>query len=863
MQEFTTPMMKQYTAIKKQYQDCLLFFRMGDFYELFLEDAYIGAKVLDIVLTSRAKGKDGRVPMAGVPYHAVDSYISKLVSSGYKVAICEQVSEPDKYGIVDREVIRVVTPGTILDEQSLEKKEHNYIVSLVIRKTIVGLAVADISTGLFQILEFDDKKKEHNLKDELHAINPSECILPQNLYNNPELLKKLKEFKEMNIYCFQESERFIKKSEAILTEQFGKQILLQQNLKQLSTAEQAASVLVGYLKYTQKDKISHFKTISLLTTNRHMVVDYSTMMNLELFSTLRTSEKVGSLIHHIDNTVTAMGGRLLRNLLRRPFINAVDIEKRHESVENLLENRELRNTLEETLKHISDIERKLSRLSVGIGNARDMISIKESLVHILQLKMILKKSKNIFITELLKDISDELKTIIGEIERSVIEEPARTLKDGGMIREGIHEELDRLRTVINDHKSWLATLEKNERVRTGIASLKIRFNKVFGFYIEISKSNLDSVPSDYMRKQTLVNAERFITPGLKEKEEYILSGETRIFQLEYELFTLLREKILQYTDLIQKSAQAVAEIDCILGFARLAENKNYIRPQLITSGDLFIKNGRHPVVENSLGDNQFVPNNTQLDKTENQLIIITGPNMAGKSVYIRQVALIILLNQIGSFIPASEAKLSIVDKLFVRSGASDMISEGLSTFMVEMVETAQILKHATSNSLVIMDEIGRGTSTYDGISIAWAIAQYLVTNKKTKPKTLFATHYHELQDLEKKYKQIKNYHMEVADEKGIPVFLYALRSGGASHSFGIAVAKIAGLPEEVVTIANNILPTLEDKDKDLEKIIPQKIKSNELLTKELQKININSITPLEALQMLEKLQKKLKNENHS
>lgn len=864
MQDFTTPMMKQYTAIKKQYQDCLLFFRMGDFYELFLEDAYTGAKVLDIVLTSRAKGKDGRVPMAGVPYHAVDSYIAKLVSAGYKVAICEQVSEPDKYGIVDREVIRVVTPGTILDEQSLDKKEHNYIVSIIIKKTIVGLAVADISTGLFQILEFDFKKKDHNLKDELYAINPSECILPGELYNNPDFLKKLKEFRDMNIYCFQDSKSFAKRSKNVLSEQFGKQIVLQPSLKQLSVAHESAAILIGYLKYTQKDQIGHFRTISLLTSNRHMVVDHSTMLNLELFSTLRTREQVGSVIHHIDYTISAMGGRFLRNLLRRPFIHAAEIQKRHESVEYFFTNRKVRSTVEETLKHIADVERTVSRLSVGIGNARDMISIKESLVHILNLRTILQTSKDDFIQELHKNISLDLKRVIAEIDRSVLEDPSRTLKEGGMIKEGIHTELDRLRATIRDHKSWVETLEKNERKRTGIASLKIRFNKVFGFYIEISKANLNAVPIDYVRKQTLVNAERFITPELKEKEEYILTGEIRIFQLEYELFTILREKILEFTDLIQKAAQVVAEIDVVVGFAKLAENKNYTRPEIITNGELIIRKGRHPVVENSLGDNQFVPNDTVLDRNENQLILITGPNMAGKSVYIRQVGLIVLLNQIGSFVPALQAKLSIVDKLFVRSGASDMIADGLSTFMVEMVETAQILKHATVNSLVIMDEIGRGTSTYDGISIAWAIAQYLVISKEVRPKTLFATHYHELQELENKYKRIKNYHMEVSDENGTPVFLYSLKTGGASHSFGIAVAQIAGLPSEVITIAEHILPTLENQEKksDLKKISSQpKFKSQ--LLEELKKININSITPIEALHQLDYLQKKLTNENNS
>ncbi len=865
MQDFSTPMMKQYIDIKKQYMDCLLFFRMGDFYELFLEDAEIGAKVLDIVLTSRAKGKDGRIPMAGVPYHAVDSYIAKLVKAGHKVAICEQITEPNKYGIVEREVIRIITPGTILDEHTLVQKENNYIMSLMVDKEMYGIAVADITTGSFQIYEFNILQKQQVLIDEIMRIRPSECVLPEFLYNNPEILKQLKKYKELNIYCFHEGEQLFSKAEQIVAKQFGKQLSIQSNLKQMKVALKAASVLIEYLKYTQKDNITHFKSITLLAQNEHMVLDYSTMLNLELFSTLRTNERKGTVIDFLDKTVTAMGGRKLRDWLHRPLINKQNIIKRHDAVEELLNNVQQRKQIISTLKLIADIERTISRLSLGLGNARDMIQLKESLKNIIAIKKILSNAVTIYLKELYDVIDTQLEEIIIEIEKTIVEFPPAIITEGRMINVGINVELDTLRNSVFENKEWLEELEKKERQRTGISSLKIRFNKVFGFYIEISKANLDHVPADYMRKQTLVNAERFITKDLKEKETIILSGEQIIFNLELDIYKELLGHILKKTEEIQKAANSIAVLDCLVNFAVIAEIFQFSRANIIETDKIHIINGKHPVVEQAINDEQFVPNDTFLDQRSNQLLLITGPNMAGKSVYIRQVAIIVLLNQIGSFVPAKDAKLGIVDRIFVRSGASDMISDGLSTFMVEMVETAQILQKATSKSLVIMDEIGRGTSTYDGISIAWAIAEYIVKNKKSTPKTLFATHYHELQELEKQYPdRIKNYHMAIEDEKGKPVFLYRLLPNGASHSYGIAVAELAGIPEEVITSAYNVLNRMEQKNvqyKPAIKELHSKKNADSFIEKKIMNLDINTITPLQAFEILTELKKKLYEKN--
>lgn len=867
MDKFTTPMMQQYAQIKQQYKDCLLFFRMGDFYELFLDDAYIGAKVLDITLTSRSKGKDGRVPMAGVPYHAVDSYLTKLVKAGYKVAICEQVSEPNKYGIVDREVVRIVTPGTLMDEKSLEKKENNFIMSLVINDEKFAISIADISTGLFLVNEYNLSNNDGAILDEISRYNPSECILPEDLYHSFSIIRLLKKQKKLNIYPFLEWQKYASQAEKILHNQFKSHTLKMIHLDSLPLAMQSAAILLGYLSYTQKDKITHFKSISLISSPEYMNLDRSTITNLELFSTIRDNDKVGTLLHTVDHTVTAMGGRLLRRWIQRPLIFRKEIELRQNAVSAFLNGKNRRTKVIHFLMGINDIERIVSRLAVGIGNARDMTNLKESLLNVIEIKEILQTEKDVYITKLIGLVDNKINDIVSLIEKNIAEDPPIELKEGGIIKSGAHSGLDKLRSEIKVHKDWVLELEQKEREKTGISSLKVRFNEVFGFYIEVSKANVHLVPSSYLRKQTLVNGERFITPELKEKEEYILTGEEKINKLEYSLYLNILERILTYTDSIQKIAEVIATLDCLINFAVIAENYNYCKPEFSEKDVLYIENGRHPVVERLLDDMEFVPNTIELNSRDKQLLIITGPNMAGKSVLIRQVALIILLAQIGSFVPADKATVAIVDRIFVRSGASDIITSGLSTFMVEMVETAQILTSLTNKSLVIMDEIGRGTSTYDGISLAWAIAEYIVTHPGTQAKTLFATHYHELQELEKRFpEKIRNYHMAIEEYKGEPIFLHTISRGGASHSHGISVARLAGIPNDVTERATKLLAQLEkvrhtnNLKQDANKADISYLKQLNKIVSKIKNIDLDTTTPLDALTILSELKKEIKYE---
>lgn len=859
-QSFTTPMMKQYEVIKKQYQDCLLLYRMGDFYELFLEDAHIGAAVLDITLTSRAKGKDGRIPMAGVPYHAVDSYLAKLVKAGYKVAICEQMTAPNKKGIIERQVVRVVTPGTILDEKALEKKENNFIISLVIKTHVLAIAISDISTGLFQVNEVQYTNLEQTLRDELGRIHPTECILSDETYNTPELLKLLRLEHELNITCFKNWDIYASKASTHLKHHFHLQTTESFGFSDTSVAMVAAAVLLGFLQETQKGKIEHIKTITRVHENEHLLMDKSTILNLELFTTIREHDTRGTLLSILDRTETAMGGRLLRLWMRKPLFKKEAISARYDVIEELTQNRQLKEQLYQQLECIADIERMLSRLSVGIGNARDLTNLKSSLKHILIARSHLEKASSKLLKTLHKNISKKLEEIVQSIEQIIVDEPPISIREGKMIKVGIHKRLDMLRDLVGGGKEWIAKLEIEERKNTGIGSLKVRFNKVFGFYIEISKANVHLVPKHYMRKQTLVNGERFITPDLKKQEEIILSAEEEINDLEYELFQKTLTKVLSYTEDIQKASQVIATIDCLMSFTELAEKNHYIRPTLDQSGSISIIQGRHPVVETLLTDTQFVPNNVSLDSNDQQLLIITGPNMAGKSVFIRQTALIVFMAQIGCFVPAEQATISLIDRIFVRSGASDVITSGLSTFMVEMVETAYILNHATEKSLIIMDEIGRGTSTYDGISIAWAVAEYLVTHEKTPAKTLFATHYHELQELAQQYPhKIHNFHMAVVEEHGSPIFLHTLLPGGASASFGVAVAKLAGVPEEVIQKAKILLTAMEKKmtHTSIQSLDTQTTVENDNILEQIKSFDLYKMTPLEALNTLAKLQEKL------
>jgi len=911
MQEsFSTPMMKQYLEIKKQYPSCLLFYRMGDFYELFLEDAHIGARILNITLTGKANGKGGRIPMAGVPYHAVDSYLAKLVKAGYKVAICEQLSPPNKRGLVERDVVRIVTPGTMLDEKALEKKEHNYLISLTTDAKAVALTIADVSTGYFATTEITTDSKEQVILDELARIHPKECILPDELYNDTGFLQLLKSEREMNIFPYSEWENVASEAASLLQKHFGVATLEGFGMDEKKLAQQTSAVLLYYLQQTQKGPVEHIKKIESYTTHDYLLLDRATVLNLELFTTIREHETRGTLLSVMDETVTAMGGRLLKEWMRKPLLEKEKITARHDAVSELLSKQSKRQDLLGLLKEVSDIERLISRCSVGLGNARDLVNLKNSLIKVMEIKKELQQ----FNSDLIKNLTDQIKSnlkkpnldflkgeekldktfdtfciddIISLINTIIVSEPPISVREGGMIREGVDKELDKLRKIVNGSRDWIVAMETEEKELTGIGSLKVRFNQVFGFYIEVSKSNLNLVPKHYMRKQTLVNAERFITPELKLQEEIILTAEEKIHDLEYGIFQETVSKIMQQVSLLQEAALAIATIDCLVNFAQIAEKHRYIRPQIDSSEKIEIIGGRHPVVETLLEEKQFVPNDTVLDPDTQQLLLITGPNMAGKSVYIRQNALLVLMAQMGSFVPAEKANLSLVDQIFVRSGASDVITSGLSTFMVEMVETAHILYHATSNSLIIMDEIGRGTSTYDGISIAWAVAEYLVSAKE-KPKTLFATHYHELQALEERYPHaIKNYHMSVSDDQGEPIFLHTILPGGASHSFGVAVAKLAGIPDEVIKRANEMLEELEkrstksssswrlypegygqdQKNKDSGevvasqndvKFIPQQINLAEhLIHKELENLDIARMTPLEALNVLANLKEKL------
>ncbi len=877
MAQFSTPMMKQYLEIKKQYSDCLLFFRLGDFYELFMEDAKIGAKIMDITLTSRDRGKDGRIPMAGVPYHAVDNYLAKLVKAGYKVAICEQVTEsapgetkPDSIGLVEREVVRVVTPGTVTSDQVLDRKQNNYLIALLVHQDQVGLAIADLSTGEFRTTQWQSAEWEGSLKDELTRLSPAECILPDDLYNRPDLLRLLKTISGMNIYPYADWDRYAADAKSILKDHFNVKTLAGFGLENQDWATKAAAALLGYLKATQKEQVSHLTRITSYQPGNYLLMDTSTMMNLELFTQIRGGDKKGTLIHVLDQTQTAMGARLLRHWLQQPLTDKSMINQRLEAVDQLLAASDLRKEIWQLLKQTADMERLVSRLAIGSGNARDLIQLSQSLSLSLEIKQLLKQFDKGLLARINQGIDPEIAEVAKLIADQIAEEPPIDIKQGRMFKSGINEQLDQLRDIQGGGKAWMNKFAEQEKQRTKIQSLKVKFNKVFGFYIEVSKSNLSLVPDNYIRKQTLVNAERFITPELKEQEEKVLSAEDEINKLEFELFNQLVSQVLEKTTILQRAAKAGAALDCLTNFAQLAEKYDYCRPEITGNGELIIKQGRHPVVEQLLENEQFVPNDVTLNHEDQQLLIITGPNMAGKSVFIRQVAVITLMAQMGCFVPAESGRISVVDRIFVRSGAADVIAMGLSTFMVEMVETAQILHHATQDSLVVMDEIGRGTSTYDGVSIAWAVAEYLVNIKQgaksSGPKALFATHYHELQALADKYSQIKNFQMAVEEHEGEPVFLHQVIPGGASHSYGIAVAKLAGVPQPVLQRAIEVLNSLEERGIKTPVYKMAVESANQLsflkdqdhpVVKQLKELEVNSLTPIEALQKLAEWKEKL------
>lgn len=801
-----TPMLKQYRSIKDQHQDCILFFRLGDFYEMFGPDALEASKILNITLTARGKGTANEVPMCGVPYHAADGYIAKLTRAGKKVAICEQMTDPSLPGIVERDVIRIITPGTTLDNNILENKRNNYLASIVFQENIWGLSFVDLTTGEFQLIEI---RKQDDLINELGRILPSEIIITPELNDNLPLMARLKNLSNVNLFY----PAIFKSAGETLLEHFQVKSLQSFGVEKYPVGIRSAGNLINYLKDTQKTSLEHINKLGFYNISDYMILDEATIRNLELLYTYQLFEEKGSLVSILDETLTGMGGRLLRNWLLHPLIKAEKIQARLDSVAEFFGNLELRESLKTELKNISDIERLIGRLGCKRANARDLVNLKNSLKQIPQIKKAIKNCESKLLKDCYKNL-DEHTSLVELIEKSIAEDAPLLITDGGMIADGYNAELDDLRKISTSGKDWLSDLQIKEVARTGISSLKVKFNKIFGYYIEVSNSNLGQVPSDYTRKQTLVNAERFVTPELKEYEQKVLGAQEKIIAIEQKLFWEIRDQVAKHFESIQATAQVLAQLDVLLNFANISLLNNYAKPEINEAGEIAVKSGRHPVIEKLLTEESYVPNDGLFNHDDHQLVLLTGPNMSGKSSYLRQTALIILLAQIGCFVPAESAKIGIVDRIFTRVGASDNLIRGQSTFMVEMQEAANILNNATSKSFIVLDELGRGTSTFDGVSIAWAIVEYIYKN--IKAKTLFATHYHELIDLVEKLDKAKNYSVTVKETDTGVIFLRKVIPGGIDRSYGIEVAKLAGLPKALTDRAYEILAELE-KDMKIDK----------------------------------------------
>ena len=867
-----SPMMQKYLETKEQYKDCILFYRLGDFYEMFFDDAIIAARELEITLTGKDCGQEERAPMAGVPHHAAEMYISRLIAKGYKVAICEQLEDPkEAKGIVKRGVIRVVTPGTLVDSNMLEERKNNFIMSIYKAGIYFGISVCDISTGEFYAAEIKDNNNFPQLLDEIARYSPSELVVNSMMADCTEEMDKIKE-RFNNIYVTKFNNKFFEANPEIIKLRFNLEDTNHQKIEDIEQREFATSAinaLVEYIEQTQMTSLDHINKITIYQISKYMSLDVNARRNLEITEKMRDKSKKGTLLWVLDKTSTSMGGRNLRRWLSDPLIDTKEINRRLNAVKELKENIMLRGDVIENLKKVYDIERLAGKMAYGNANARDMITLKNSLEKLPEVKQILAQCNSEMLKELYENL-DELSDIQNLIDISIVEDPPMTVKDGGIIKLGYDEEIDKLKTATTEGKNWIIALEAKEKEKTGIKNLKVGFNKVFGYFIEVTKSNLDQVPERYIRKQTLTNAERYITEELKNLENQILGAEEKVVNLEYNAFTQIREEIARNVKRLQKTASVISNLDVLASFAEVAEDMNYCMPQVDHSGIIDIKNGRHPVIEKMLGAGAFVENDTYLDKDENRLSIITGPNMAGKSTYMRQVALITLMAQVGSFVPAENAHIGVVDKIFTRVGASDDLSMGQSTFMVEMMEVATILKEATNNSLVILDEIGRGTSTYDGLSIAWAVAEYIANKEKCGAKTLFATHYHELTDLEEKYEGIKNYSIAVKEKGEDIIFLRKIVRGGTDESYGIHVARLAGVPKPVTEKANEILKSLERKNiltgkkeekKDKKQVEGQFDMYNYKLAEiahEIDKINLNELTPIDALNTLVKIKEKMK-----
>ncbi len=866
-----SPMMQRYLETKEQYKDCILFYRLGDFYEMFFDDAITASRELEITLTGKDCGQDERAPMAGVPHHAAEMYISRLIAKGYKVAICEQLEDPKTTkGIVKRGVIRVVTPGTIVESNMLEERKNNYIMSIFKSGIYFGIGVCDITTGEFYSAEIKDNNNFPQLLDEIARYSPSELVINSNLADCTEEMSKIRE--RFNCYITRFQDKFFDSKPDIINLRFNLIDTNQktiENIEERSFAVASINALIEYIEQTQMTSLDHINKITIYQISKYMSLDINARRNLEITEKMRDKSKKGTLLWVLDKTSTSMGGRHLRRWLNDPLMDTLEINRRLNAVKELKEDVMLRGDVIDNLKKVYDIERLAGKMAYGNANARDMITLKNSLSKLPDVKKILEHCQS----EMLKDIYenlDELKDIHELIEKAIVEDPPMTVKDGGIIKMGYDEEVDKLKTATTEGKNWIIQLEVDEKEKTGIKNLKVGFNKVFGYYIEVTKSNLSQVPERYVRKQTLTNAERYITEELKSLENQILGAEEKVVILEYNIFTKIREEIAKNIVRLQNTATLVSTLDVLSSFAQVAEDMNYCMPHVDNSGIIDIKAGRHPVIEKMLGTGEFVENDTYLDKDENRLSIITGPNMAGKSTYMRQVALITLMAQVGSFVPAEEAKIGVVDKIFTRVGASDDLSMGQSTFMVEMMEVATILKEATPTSLVILDEIGRGTSTYDGLSIAWAVAEYIANKEKCGAKTLFATHYHELTELEEKIEGVKNYSIAVKEKGEDIIFLRKIVRGGTDESYGIHVARLAGVPKLVTEEANKILKSLERKNiltgkkeekKEKKQVEGQFDMYNYKLAEiahELDKVNLNELTPIDALNTLVKIKEKMK-----
>jgi DNA mismatch repair protein MutS len=804
-----TPMMQQYMEIKNQYKDCILFYRLGDFYEMFFEDALTCSKELEITLTGKNCGQEERAPMCGIPYHAADGYLSKLISKGYRVAICEQVEDPKATkGIVRREVIRVVTPGTNLNPQALDESKNNYLMGIVHTVNAYGIATVDVTTGDYYVTEVDSDRK---LLDEINKFNPSEIICNSTFMVSGVDISDLKNRLQISVSdleCWYFDDDLCVNA---LKEHFLVTSLAGLGLKDYTIGVIAAGAVLQYLIETQKNSLKHLTRITPYVTSKYMILDSSTRRNLELVETLREKQKRGSLLWVLDKTKTAMGARLLRGFVEQPLIDKTEINQRLDAIEELNGFVITREEIREYLNPIYDLERLIGRISYKSAGPRDLIAFKSSLSMLPPIKYLLSTANGVLLKKLHMDL-DPLEDICSLIEESIVEEPPIAVKDGGIIKDGYHEEVDRLRKAKTEGKNWLAELESKEKEKTGIKNLKIKFNKVFGYYLEVTNSYQNLVPSDWIRKQTLANAERYTTSELKELEDVILGAEDKLYTLEYSLFSDIRDKIGEEVSRIQQTAKAIANIDVFTSLALVAERNNFVRPSMNETGVVDIKDGRHPVVEKMISNDMFVANDTYLNNKDNRVSIITGPNMAGKSTYMRQTALIVLMAQIGSFIPASYGNIGIVDRIFTRVGASDDLASGQSTFMVEMTEVANILRNATKNSLLILDEIGRGTSTFDGLSIAWAVVEHISNPKLLGAKTLFATHYHELTELEGKIDSVNNYCIAVKEQGDDIIFLRKIVKGGADKSYGIQVAKLAGVPENVLKRAREIVDELSEND---------------------------------------------------